>query len=358
MATFEANSSQASYKLKLNVWEKSVDSANNKSVVAWNLKLASTEYNFLLYSVYVCVDIAGTRVFDSSPQLSIGKHDEKTIAEGELDVDHNDDGKKSIGAYAKIESYAEYFMPGIAEVNGSLGLTDIARKPVVNIKSIDQITLNTVRVNYEVISGAFWGLEYRLNNGEWKGTMGHPYTVITNLDPNTSYKIELRGFNEGRTLVGDASNSKTIKTLDICRMNEIGDLKLGKDLEVSFNAIPNLVNKIGILDTNNNILVDYKECNNGKYTFSLTEEEKNILYKKFTNGVSSYKVYVALKSIQNNKEYIDKKEIDVLLAGDVCSASIFINGIKKKGKVWIGTSNGNKQGIFIVGTSEGNKRGG
>lgn len=357
MATFEANSSQASYKLKLNVWEKSVDNDNNKSVVAWNLKLSSGEYNFYGYSVYVCVDIAGTRVFDSSPQLSIGKNDEITIAQGEMDIYHNNDGTKNIGCYAKIENGSSYFMPGIAEVNGDLNLTNIARKPVVNIKSVDSITLNTARVNYEVISGAFWGLEYRLNNGEWKSTRGHPYTVINNLEPNTSYKIELRGFNEGRTLVGDASNSKTIKTLDICRMNEIGDLELGEDLEVSYNTITNVVNKIGILDTNSNILIDYRECSNGKYTFSLTEEEKELLYKKFTNNITSYKVYIALKSIQNNKEYIDKKEIDVLLTGDVCSASIFIDGANKKCKVWVGTATGNKQGIFTVGTSKRNVRG-
>lgn len=358
MATFEANSSQGNYRLKLNVWEKSVDSSSNKSVVAWNLKLASNEYNFFGYSVYVCIDIAGRRVFDSSPQLGIEKYSEITIAEGELDVYHNDDGTKNIGAYAKIENYSGYFMPGLAEANGNINLTNIARKPVVNITSVDNITLNTVRVNYEVLSGDFYGLEYRLNNGEWRGTMGHPSTVISNLEPNTSYKIELRGFNNGRTLVGEASNFKTVKTLDICRISETGNLKLGIDLKVSFNIVPNVVNKIGILDTNNNMLVDYRDCSNGNYIFSLTEEERNILYKKFTNNITSYKVYVALKSIQNNKEYIDKKEIDVLLTGDVCSTSIFINGVKKKGKVWIGTSNGNKQGIFVVGTNNGNKRGG
>lgn len=358
MATFEANSSQGNYKLKLEVWENSVNSSGNKSNVGWALKLKSNEYNFYGYTVYTYIEIAGQKVYEASPSIAIEKYSEITIASGSLDVTHNNDGSKNIGCYAKIEDYTAYYLPGKGEVNGNLELTKIARKPVVNITSVDNITLNTLRVNYKVESGDFWGLEYRLNNSAWKEITGYPNITLENLEPNTSYKIELRGFNKDKTLIGNTSNSKTVKTLDICRISENVNLKLGEDLEVSFNTITNVINKIGILDLNNNILIDYKECGNGKYTFSLTEEEKELLYKNFTNNITSYKVYLALKSIQNNKEYIDKKEIDVLLTGDVCSASIFINGVKKKGKVWIGTSNGNKQGIFIIGTSNGNKRGG
>lgn len=358
MAIFEANTSQGNYKLKLEIWENSVDNLGNKSNVGWSLKLKSNEYNFYGYTVYTYIEIAGQKVYEASPSLRIEKYSEITIASGSLDVTHNNDGSKNIGCYAKIEDYTAYYLPGKGEVNGNFELTKIARKPVVNITSVDNITLNTLRVNYKVESGDFWGLEYRINNGNWNEIAGYPFVTIKNLEPDTSYKIELRGFNEEKTLIGNASNSKTVKTLDICRISDNDNLKLGEDLEVSFNTITNVINKIGILDLNNNILINYRECNNGKYTFSLTEEEKELLYKKFTNNILSYKVYIALKSIQNNKEYVDKKEIDVLLTGDVYSTSIVINGEKKKGKVWIGTSNGNKQGIFVVGTSEGNKRGG
>ena len=112
MATFQAGTSQANYTLKLDVWENSLDSVNNKSNVGWSLKLISSNYNFYGYGVYTCVDIAGQRVYEASPILSIDTYSEITIAQGSLDIYHDDDGSKNIGVYAKIEDYSAYYLPG------------------------------------------------------------------------------------------------------------------------------------------------------------------------------------------------------------------------------------------------------
>lgn len=304
-------------------------------------------------------DENGSLADQFNPQCNVpygGSGNAKVFEKSGIRVNHDEkgDGKITLG------TWMDFSFAGVTNLTGSgvAYMDHIDRKPVLTITSTSNITLNTIDVSYRVDSGQFYGLEYRLNAGNWKSISGNPKITIKDLEPNTNYKIELRGFNQDKTLIGNASNSQMVKTLDICRMSQIEDFKLGTDLDITYNAIANVTNKIAILDKNKEELITYRECNNGKYTFVLSEAEKEKIYKKFSNNEKGIKVLIVLKSIQNNKEYIDNKEVNVLLTGDVCSAIFMLNGILKKCKVWVGTSSGvNKQGIFVVGTSEGNKRG-
>ena len=90
----------------------------------------------------------------------------------------------------------------------------------------------------------------------------------------------------------------------------------------------------------------------GAYTLTLTEDEKNRIYELIGNDNS----LTTTIRIETGTEVSDITK-SITLTGDVFSCHVKVNGVVKRGKVWIGTLNGNKQGIFTIGTSNGNVRG-
>lgn len=107
------------------------------------------------------------------------------------------------------------------------------------------------------------------------------------------------------------------------------------------------------------VIVDEKEVIRrdnvpaGKYELILTEEEKETIYKLIGNNNNSIDVIIR---VETGNSYVDIEK-SITLTGDVFSCNVLVNGVLKKGKVWVGTANGNKQGIFTIGTANGNVRG-
>lgn len=135
MATFTGTGSgttgASSYTLKLDVWENSTDTTNNKSNIGWTLKLSSGSYNFYGYTVPTNVNIGGVTVYNSSPSLSIDANSEITIASGSLDITHNSDGSKTISCSASISNTSAYYMTGNIYCSGELTLTTILRQATI-----------------------------------------------------------------------------------------------------------------------------------------------------------------------------------------------------------------------------------
>ena len=84
----------------------------------------------------------------------------------------------------------------------------------------------------------------------------------------------------------------------------------------------------------------------------LTQEEKDTIYQLIGTNNS----IDAILRIETGGASIDYNT-RITLTGDVFSCYIKENGVLKRGKVWVGTGTGNKQGILTIGTNSGNVRG-
>lgn len=366
MATFTGKGSgtvgASSYTLKLDVWENRVDNLNNKSNVGWKLALDSGNYNFVDYSIPTKVNVDG-EVYNASPRLSIAPNAEIVIASGNKDIYHDNNGSKTISCSASISNTSAYYLPGNINVSGNLKLTDIPRYANVNITEREKY-INAISINWNA-DAARDHTQYNLNNAGWVDAYDtvmndnkSGYFTISNLNPNTSYSIKVRVKRIDSQLWSE-SNTLNIITYDIARINEevAKDLKIGVDYTLKYSNQSNADVKVAVMNIDKtSTIVEYKECSESPYIIQFNDDDIINLYKNF-GMENTYKANLALKSIQNSKEYIDYSEINVLLTGLVNSVTLKVNDKIIKGRVWVGTSAGNKAGVFVVGTKNGNRRG-
>lgn len=123
----------------LTVTQKSQDKANNKSVLAWDLKIYRPYNIQSSASKAYSVTINGTKV--KSGTTTIGGSGTKTIASGEVTVPHNSDGNKTVNFSFSLTFDITWsgtpIKTGIA--SGSITLTRIPRA-----SSISSVTGDTI----------------------------------------------------------------------------------------------------------------------------------------------------------------------------------------------------------------------
>lgn len=137
MATFsDGGSQQSSTVTKLIVNEQSYSTSSNSSVVAWELTMTVDDYNFSNWSVTSKVWLDGELIYNKSKQTTIGKNSTVTLASGTKTIYHDDNGKKTISCKAETStSTSASYLPGKATPNGTLKLTDIARKSYIDLNT-------------------------------------------------------------------------------------------------------------------------------------------------------------------------------------------------------------------------------
>lgn len=141
MAQFTGNGSiNGSFRIILDVWENSVDTNNNKSNVGWRVSLQSTaSYNFAIIGSTVVVNIGGNQVYNAYSQKTLGAYSTITVAEGSLDIWHDNDGSKTIYCEASYtQTSGAYYTPGNMSCWGNYTLTKIDRYAVIT--GADNIT--------------------------------------------------------------------------------------------------------------------------------------------------------------------------------------------------------------------------
>lgn len=362
MATFSGNGSgttgASSYTLKLDVWENSVDNANNKSNVGWKLSLDSGNYSFIDYPIYTRANVDG-EVYNASPRLSINPNSEIIIASGSKDIYHNSDGKRTISCSASISNISAYYLPGNINVSGNLKLTDIPRYANVSISEREK-SVNTISINWNS-DAARDHTQYSLNNGNWADAYDNVendnkkgYFTIRNLEPNTTYLIRVRVKRTDSQLWSE-SNTLNITTNDIARFVDFENvLKLGEDYVVKYSNLGNAEVKIALLEKDNyDFIVNYKNIENN--TNLLNENEAIDVYKLFRNE-NYMNAQISLKTIQNSKEYFDTKDILIELTGNLKTAKIRKNKTIKKAQIFVKQDGILKKAIVLVRQNDEIKR--
>lgn len=358
MASWSATGSiNGNYRLELNVWENWVNNVENYSSVHWEVILRSTgNYSFYTIGSTVTVDVDG-QVYSAYSQKDLSAGGAITIASGDKNIWHNADGYKSIYCSASYtQSSSAYYTPGNMSCGGWMDLSYIPRYANFTEHRIDSTGLNSITVRWSADSACDW-LQYSLNGGGWIDTSGYPTYTISGLAPNTQYSIRTR-IKRTDSQLWTESGTITAQTLDMARFSNFNStFKLGEDYNYSYTNPSNAKVEIGIYETDGNTpIVEYKEYPNSSGNIKLTDNEiKTILRKMGINNTYNARIYI--RSTKNNRSSWNGQDITIKLTGKIKTSTILVNGVNKKGIVWIGTPAGNKAGVFTVGTVNGNRRG-
>lgn len=350
MATFKGNGTgtigASSYTLMLDVWEDSYNTSENYSIVKGNLYLISTTYNFYQTVMSTCLYIDNVSIFYDTSQIGIDSNTKKLITSFEQKVYHDTNGKKTVNFYASMNNTSQYYLPGSINCSGPLVLTDIHLKPVVSISKVAN-TATTITIKC-VDTNNIKSEKYCVYNGDtFLKESVENVIVLENLEPNTRYNIKAYGYHSGK--LGVESNTLYITTSSKAIIEKINSATLDCiNMEISDisgdNSLVILVGNKEVARRNN--------ITNGEYEILFTSEEKQLIYERIGNSENK-KITV---KVETGGE-ISQVETDITLTGDVFCCYVNVNGILKRGKIWIGTNKGNKQGILVIGTNRGNIRG-
>lgn len=358
MANWSATGSiNGNFRLELNVWENWVNNAENYSSVHWEVILRSTgAYNFQLIGSTIAVNVDG-EVYNAYSQKNLSAGGAITIASGDKNIWHNTDGSKSIYCSASYtQTSSAYYTPGNMSCGGDMWLTHIPRYANFTQHYVQSKSMNTVSIYWNADASCDY-IQYSINGGGWTNISGHPTYTVSNLQPNTNYSIKTR-IRRADSGLWTESGTLSFSTLDMARLTNFNsNLKLGEDYNYSYTNPSNAKVEIGIYEIDGNTpIVEYKEYTKVNGVLNLTEEEIKLIYKKI-NMSNTYNARIYIRSTQNGSSSWNWKDINIKLTGKVKTVTLMINGILKKGIVWVGTSAGNKAGVFTVGTSNGNRRG-
>lgn len=365
MASWSTTGSiNGTFRLELNVWENWVNNAENYSSVHWEIILRSTAgYNFQTIGSTVTVNVDG-EVYNAYSQKNLSAYSAITIASGDKNIWHDSNGKKNIYCSASYyQTTTAYYTPGNMSCGGDMWLTDIPRYANFTQHYVSERTMNSIKVYWATDSARDW-TQYSLNGGGWTNASDSVASdnrsgsyVLSNLTPNTTYTIKTR-IKRADSQLWTESGTITAQTLDMARFSNFNStFKLGEDYNYSYTNPSNAKVEIGIYEIDGNTpIVEYKEYPNSSGNIKLTDNEiKTILRKIGINNTYNARIYI--RSTKNNRSSWNGHDITIKLTGKVKTSTILVNGVKKKGIVWIGTSAGNKAGVFTVGTVNGNRRG-
>ena len=223
------------YTLWQSITVNSKSDANNTSNVTVRMYLSfdgSSYYAYTNYTTSGTMTVNGTaRNYSiASINFSSGQAKDILLAEWTGDIAHDNNGEKTLSVSGSWNTDTSRI--GSGSCSASQALPKIARKVVLQINKVSDITMNSAKVNYSHTSGLFTHVQYSLNNGTWQNSSGYPDMTITGLSPNTTYSIRVRALNSDRTIIGDASNSVSFTTVDIGKISSVANFEHGNNASV------------------------------------------------------------------------------------------------------------------------------
>jgi hypothetical protein len=200
-------------------------------------------------------------------------------------------------------------------------------------------TINSISLNWSTSDARDW-TQYSLNDGAWKDAYDtvasnnkSGYYTISNLQPNTTYKVRTRCRRADSGLWSEAGNI-WITTYDIAKISNAPGVNLGDNETITYSNPSGSSMRISIYNTEGSIpYCGYRKCNGSSYTFKFTDEELDTLYKLFKNS-NKITVRAYLVTTCNSKDYYNHKDIVITLTGNQKTIKINNNSNWKRGKVW------------------------
>ena len=144
----QGTGSKGHHTLKLYLTETNVDTANNKSRVHWELNIVGQSgWDFYTIAGTLSVTVNGVNVHNSYNTRDYdGSGNEYNWASGDLDVTHDSDGSKTVGAsFSYTEPYPQTYTVGDCSASGSMTLTKINRYATTN-----SVTGNNIEESFSV----------------------------------------------------------------------------------------------------------------------------------------------------------------------------------------------------------------
>lgn len=199
-------------------------------------------------------------------------------------------------------------------------------------------TINSISVNWSTSDARDW-TQYSLNDGGWQdaydtvawdGKSG--YYTISNLQPNTTYKVRTRCRRADSGLWSEASNI-WIRTYDYSKINSIPGFNLGDNERIGYSNPTGSNMRIAIYDTAGSVpYCGYRQCSGTSYTFQFTDTELDNLYKLFGNN-NTITVRVYLVTNCNGVDYYNYENVTITLTGNQKTVKVKVGDVYKRGKL-------------------------
>ena len=319
----------------------------------WKLELIAYNYGAISSSASKnwSVNVNGES-YSGTNTIGIGNNQTKTLASGTTRIYHNSDGTKSFN-YSFSQQFDINFNGWIGTKSGSGSATLDTIPRYANITQFDLSSgLESIIVDWGVDCFVD-AIKYSLNEGDWIGTGGDPFT-ISGLAPNTTYGIRI-SVRRGDSQLWTDSDIKYITTKDIARITSAPDINFGDNTRITKTNPSGTSNQIRIETLNPTTTIVTRTQTSDDMTIVLTDEEWDAFYKKLGNNNSMTIRYV-VDTIGNNTyyDYVDKI---LTLTGNQKSIKIKENNSWKRGKLWLKVGDIWKQAVIWLKVNGTWKRG-
>lgn len=228
-------------------------------------------------------------------------------------VPHSDNGSGSCYISGYCNGPSGTSMSG-ATVSGSQTVTldKIARYLSITGFSIQTRQINKVVVKWSV-SNPRDTTQYSLNGGAWTGSATYGESVasnqksgtfnITNLNPNTTYKLKIRCKRTDSQLWTE-SNSITFTTYDYAKLTSVPNVNIGSSQKIVWTNPNNATTSLKLCKTNNSQIISYGTVTGTTKTVTPTA---STIYALTPNS-NTYKARYIITTTQNGKTYTHSKD--------------------------------------------------
>ena len=248
----------------------------------------------------------GNTVNTFSPYINIawgGYGTVQVFTKNGIRVNHNDNGDAGITLGCDMQ----FSFAGVSNIGGS-GWCTMDHIPRYATSTISERgkTINSISIN--------WSSDvptdhrrYSLNGGGWTDTGDSSsmttsgYFTISNLEPNTSYKVKIQVKRRDSQLWSE-SNTITIITYNYATITEAPNITIGEDATIKYNNPAGASTQVYIKAATGETLTTTQSATGGTHTFEFTNEENNYIYSLIPNNTKIDVVYYIVTS-QNGKSY-------------------------------------------------------
>ena len=334
------------------IWsESNVNQAKNTSTVTATSYIKCNDHTAWANNKTQNLWINGKK-FSKTLDISLSEGKTVTLVKGTVEnIQHNSDGslKIEISASGELPDGSGYG-PKYGSAKATVSLTKIPRAAKFNSISINDIDIDEFKMHYAV-DKTLEHIQYKLNSDNWKdvsvveGDWKKEATIkIVNLNPNTSYKVQLKATANG---VETISSSYTVRTEDIAKISSLSDFEFGSSINLQKNNPSKNENYLTV-QVNNNTIINKRYLETDSEQIVWTQEELDIIYKVMTSF--NQNIVFILTTQKDSKIWTSSKTVKCNMTGNAKTIHYFTaEGNSKRGKIYYFTGDEiSKRAILII----------